>query len=151
MKRVVVTGIGAVSPVGNSAEETWQALTAGKNGIDKITAFDSADTKITLAAELKGFDISKYIDPKAAKRMDKFSHYAIAAAYMAYEDAGLNAFTSEKDHKENTATIVGSGIGGLNTIEEQVTKMAKSGHQGYPPSLFPPASPTWQRPMYPWS
>ena len=137
MKRVVVTGIGAVSPVGNSAEETWQALTAGKNGIDKITAFDSADTKITLAAELKGFDISKYIDPKAAKRMDKFSHYAIAAAYMAYEDAGLNTFTSEKDHKENTATIVGSGIGGLITIEEQVTKMAKSGPSRVSPFFIP--------------
>ncbi len=137
MKRVVVTGMGCVSPVGNTAEETWEALIKGKNGIDKITAFDSADTKITLAAELKNFDISKYIDPKAAKRMDKFSQYAIAAAYMAYEDSGLGAFESEEDHKENTATIVGSGIGGLITIEEQITKMAKSGPSRISPFFIP--------------
>lgn len=137
MKRVVVTGIGAVSPVGNSAQETWEALINGVNGIDKITAFDSTDTKITLAAELKGFEIGKYIDPKAAKRLDKFSHYAIAAGYMAYEDSGLNAYESAEDHKENTATIIGSGIGGLITIEEQITKMAKSGPSRVSPFFIP--------------
>lgn len=137
MKRVVVTGIGAVSPVGNTAEETWQALLGGQNGIDTITAFDSADTKIALAAEVKAFDITKYIDDKAAKRMDKFSHYAIAAGYMAYADAGLDTYESAENHKENTATIVGSGIGGLITIEEQITKMAKSGPSRVSPFFIP--------------
>lgn len=137
MKRVVVTGMGLVSPVGNNAQDTWQALINGKNGIDQITAFDASDTKITLAAELKDFDISQYIDPKAAKRMDKFSQYAIAAAYMAYADAGLDTYETDDNHKENTATVVGSGIGGLITIEDQVTRMAKSGPSRVSPFFIP--------------
>lgn len=135
MKRVVVTGIGALSPIGNSAEDMWNAMLEGKNGIGKITKFDAESAKISVAAELKNFDIGEYIDPKAAKRLDPFSHYAIAAATMAYQDAGLENF--DPNHKLNTAVIVGSGIGGLQTIEEQITKMAKSGASRISPFFIP--------------
>ncbi len=135
MKRVVVTGIGALSPIGNTAEEMWESMLAGKNGIAKITRFDAEPTKITVAAELKGFDIGQFIDAKAAKRIDTFSHYAIAAAMMAYKDAGLDNF--DPSHKENTATIMGSGIGGLQTIEEQVCKMASAGPGRISPFFIP--------------
>lgn len=136
MKRVVVTGIGALSPIGNTAQEMWEAMLSGKSGIGKITRFDAEPTKISLAAEVKNFDVGKYIDPKAAKRLDQFSHYAIAAATMAYEDSGLSDF-QEYDHKENTATIIGSGIGGLQTIEEQLEKMVKSGASRISPFFIP--------------
>lgn len=136
MKRVVVTGIGALSPIGNTADEMWQSMLAGKSGIGPITKFDAAPTKIAFAAEVKGFDVGKYIDPKAAKRLDQFSHYAIAAATMAYEDSALASYDAY-DHKENTATVIGSGIGGLQTIEEQIEKMAKSGPARISPFFIP--------------
>ncbi|MDO5096256.1 MAG: beta-ketoacyl-ACP synthase II [Peptostreptococcaceae bacterium] len=134
MKRVVVTGIGALSPIGNTAEEMWSAMLKGTNGIAKITRFDAEPTKISVAAELKNFDVSKYIDPKAAKRLDPFSHYAIAAAQMAFEDSKLD---SEGAYKENTAVIIGSGIGGLQTIEEQIGKLTTAGPARVSPFFIP--------------
>ncbi len=134
MKRVVVTGIGALSPIGNTAEEMWSAMLKGINGIAKITRFDAEPTKISVAAELKNFDVSKYIDPKAAKRLDPFSHYAIAAAQMAFEDSKLD---SEGAYKENTAVIIGSGIGGLQTIEEQIGKLTTAGPARVSPFFIP--------------
>ncbi|MDO4711033.1 MAG: beta-ketoacyl-ACP synthase II [Peptostreptococcaceae bacterium] len=136
MKRVVVTGIGALSPIGNTADEMWQSMLQGKSGIGPITRFDAEPTKISFAAEVKGFDVGRYIDPKAAKRLDRFSHYAIAAATMAYQDSGLAGYDAY-DHKENTATIIGSGIGGLQTIEEQIEKMVRSGPSRISPFFIP--------------
>lgn len=135
MKRVVVTGIGALSPIGNTAQEMWDAMIKGTNGITKITRFDATPTKISVAAEVKGFDISQYIDAKEAKRLDPFSHYAIAAARMAYQSAGLEKETDE--YKENTAVIIGSGIGGLQTIEEQIGKLKTAGASRVSPFFIP--------------
>ncbi len=136
MKRVVITGIGALSPIGNSAGEMWEAMVSGKNGIAPITKFDPSPAKITVAAELKGFDIGRYIDAKAAKRLDEFSHYAIASAKMAYDDAGLRDYDAY-DHKENTAVVIGSGIGGMKTIEEQISKLATAGASRVSPFFIP--------------
>ena len=89
MRRVVVTGMGCVSPVGNSADETWEAIKAGKSGIGLITRYDATPFKVKYAAEVKDFDASKYMDPKAARKMAMFSKLAVAAAKMALDDSNL--------------------------------------------------------------
>ncbi len=114
MRRVVVTGLGAVTPLGVSVRSTWDAILAGTSGVGPITRFDAKDFSTTIAAEVKGFDPERFIDRKEIKRMDPFIHYAMAAAHMAMEDAGLviDAALAPK-----AGVYMGSGLGGLSTLE----------------------------------
>ena len=119
-RRVVVTGLGAVTPIGNTADEFWNGIKEGKVGIGEITKFDTTDYKVKLAAEVKEFDAKEHMDAKAAKRMEPFAQYAVAAAKEAYEDAGLDM---EKEDPYRAGVIVGSGIGSLETVEREYTKI----------------------------
>jgi len=114
MRRVVVTGLGAVTPLGVDVRSTWDAVLAGTSGVGPITRFDAKDFSTTIAAEVKGFDPERFIDRKEIKRMDPFIHYAMAAAHMAMEDAGLviDAALGPK-----VGVYMGSGLGGLSTLE----------------------------------
>ncbi len=114
MRRVVVTGLGAITPLGIGVRTTWDAILAGKSGVGQITRFDAKDFATTIAAEVKGFDPDRFIDKKEAKRMDPFIHYAMAAAHMAMEDAGL---TIDATLAPKTGVYMGSGLGGLSTLE----------------------------------
>ena len=134
MKRVVITGLGAISPVGNDAESTWNGLVSGTNGIDNIALFDTSKIKVKLAAEVKDFDCTKYIDSKVAKRMDRFTQLAVCASKMAYEDSNLN---DENFDKEDARVVVGSGIGGLGTIQEQIEKSTLKGPSRISPFFIP--------------
>lgn len=134
MNRVVITGMGAVTPVGNSVDTYWESLKAGKNGITKITRFDASETGITIAAELKDFDATQYMPRKETKRTDLFSQYGIAAAVQAMEDSQLD---TEKIDVDRFGVIVSSGIGGMNTIQEQVIKMHEKGPQRVAPFFVP--------------
>lgn len=136
MKRVVITGIGTISPIGNDTSSTWEAMKNGVNGIDQITLFDSSRSKVSLAGEVKNFDYSPYIDPKAGKRMDRFSQFAICSARMAYENSGLNENNFEK---ENVKVVLGCGIGGLTTIENQISLLANKGPARISPFFIPSA------------
>ena len=119
-RRVVVTGLGAVTPIGNTVPEFWEGIRAGKIGIGEITKFDTADYKVKLAAEVKDFNAGERMDVKASKRMEAFSQYAAAAAKEALADSGIEM--SEED-PFRAGVIVGSGIGSLNTVEAEYTKI----------------------------
>ena len=123
-RRVVVTGLGAVTPIGNNVEDFWAGIREGKVGIGPITKFDTTDYKVKIAAEVKDFNAKDHMDPRAARRMDPFCQYAVTAAKEAFEDAGLDM---EKEDADRVGVIVGSGVGGLMTMEEQVTKMNDRG------------------------
>ena len=127
-KRVVVTGLGAVSPVGNDVESCWKSLLAGKSGIGPVTKFDATGYRCMIAGEVKGLDTEAIIGPKEAKRLDLFCHYAVVASDEALAQAGL---TEAKGIDETRAgVIVSSGIGGLTTIEEQIRSLAEKGPRG---------------------
>ena len=134
MNRVVITGMGAVTPIGNSVDAFWESLKAGKNGVTEITRFDASETGVTLAAELKDFDATVYMPKKETKRTDLFSQYGIAAAVQAMENSGLD---TEKIDVDRFGVIVSSGIGGMNTIQEQVIKMHDRGPQRVAPFFVP--------------
>ncbi len=119
-RRVVVTGLGAVTPIGNTVEEFWANIKAGTVGIGVITRFDTSEYKVKLAAEVKEFDASQRMDRKAAKRMELFSQYAVAAAKEALEDSGIQM---EKEDAFRAGVIVGSGIGSLSTVESEYEKI----------------------------
>ena len=114
--RVVVTGIGMVTPVGNDTASAWQALCEGRSGVGPITHFDATGYETRIAAELKGFDVSPYMDRKEARRNDRFVHYAMAAAKQALADSGIEI---TEEHADDFGVIIGSGIGGLNSCQEQ--------------------------------
>lgn len=133
-RRVVVTGLGAVTPIGNTVDEFWEGIKAGKVGIGEITRFDTADYKVKLAAEVKGFVAKERMDFKAAKRMELFSQYAVAAAKEAYEDAGLEI---EKEDPFRAGVIVGSGIGSLQTVEKEYEKILSRGPGRVNPLMVP--------------
>lgn len=133
-RRVVVTGLGAVTPIGNTVDEFWDGIKAGKVGIGEITRFDTADYKVKLAAEVKGFVAKERMDFKAAKRMELFSQYAVAAAKEAYEDAGLEI---EKEDPFRAGVIVGSGIGSLQTVEKEYEKILSRGPGRVNPLMVP--------------
>ena len=109
-RRVVVTGLGVISPIGNGIEEFWNGILENKVGIDTITRFDTTDYKAKLAAEVKNFDAKKYMDAKAAKRMELFCQYGVAAAKEAFSSAGLNM---EKEDPYRIGISVGCGVGSL--------------------------------------
>lgn len=133
-RRVVVTGLGAVTPIGNTVEEFWSGIKEGKVGIGEITKFDTADYKVKLAAEVKGFQAKERMDAKTAKRMEPFAQYAVAAAKEAYEDSGLDI---EKEDAFRAGVIVGSGIGSLETVEREYTKIQTRGPGKVHPLMVP--------------
>lgn len=133
-RRVVVTGLGAVTPIGNTVEEFWSGIKEGKVGIGEITRFDTADYKVKLAAEVKGFNAKERMDAKAAKRMEPFAQYAVAAAKEAFEDSGLDM---EKEDPFRAGVIVGSGIGSLETVEREYTKIQTKGPGKVHPLMVP--------------
>src|SRR5512145_1816883 len=118
-RRVVVTGLGCISPVGNTVADAWTNLLAGRSGIDLITKFDASTFACKIAGEVKGFELDKYIGSKEARTMDTFIHYGIAAAVQAVEDSGLPTGESLNDDLAvRIGCLIGSGIGGLPLIED---------------------------------
>ena len=134
-RRVVITGLGQVSPVGNDVPSAWQNLLAGKSGISKITRFDASDIACQIAGEVKDFDVTQYIPPKEARRMDAFIHYGIAGAMQAIADARLDEF-AELD-KDRVGVNIGSGIGGLPAIEATANTVAAGGARKINPFFIP--------------
>lgn len=133
-RRVVVTGMGAVTPIGNKVDDFWDNVKNGVVGIDQITKFDTTNYKVTLAGEVKEFDAKKCIDVKAAKRMEPFSQYAVAAAKEAFDQAGL-CMKSEDPYR--IGTIFGSGIGGLQVAEREYEKIITKGPSRVNPLMVP--------------
>lgn len=133
-RRVVVTGLGAVTPIGNTVPEFWQGIREGRVGIGEITRFDTESFKVKLAAEVRNFDAAERMDPKAAKRMERFSQYAVAAAKEAFADADLHL---EEEDPFRAGVIVGSGIGSLETVESEYTKILKGNVKRVAPLMVP--------------
>jgi len=135
MRRVVITGMGAITPLGNNVETFWNNLTAGQSGASQITHFDATKFKTRFACEVKGFEVDKYLDRKDARKTDPVTHYAIAAVDEALKSSGLLA--SEVDRNE-VGIIWGSGIGGMNTFEEQMIEFGKGdGSPRFNPFFIP--------------
>ncbi|HWN04840.1 MAG TPA: beta-ketoacyl-ACP synthase II [Candidatus Dormibacteraeota bacterium] len=134
LRRVVITGVGAVTPVGNSAEEFWAALIQGKSGIGPITRFDASPLPTKIAGELKGFDPLRYMDKKDDRKFDPFLKYALACAAMAVEDAGLNV---ERVDRTRFGVLVGSGIGGITTLLESHKILLEKGPDRVSPFFIP--------------
>ncbi|WP_200905805.1 beta-ketoacyl-ACP synthase II [Caloranaerobacter sp. TR13] len=134
MKRVVITGIGIISPIGIGIEEFWSSIKEGKNGVDYITRFDTEGYSTKIAAEVKDFKPEDYMDKKESKRMDRFTQFAVAASKLAVEDAQLNL---DSINKERFGVIIGSGVGGLATLEEQHEKLLKKGPKRISPFFIP--------------
>ena len=133
-RRVVVTGLGAVTPIGNSVDDFWTSVKAGKIGFDHITKFDTTDYKCHIAAELKDFNPQDFMDRKAAKRMEPFSQYAVAAAKQAIDDSGLDI---EKEDPYMVGCAIGSGIGSLQAMERETQKLYEKGPNRVNPLLVP--------------
>lgn len=133
-RRVVVTGLGCVSPVGNTAESSWQAITAGRSGIANITRFDASGLSVHFAGEVKGFNIEDYVAAKEARHMDVFIHYGIAAGLQALDDCGL---VIDEVNAERVGVMVGSGIGGLPMIEDTHTDYTNRGARRISPFFVP--------------
>lgn len=134
MRRVVVTGLGAITPIGNSVPEFWQSIKNNKVGIDEISGFDTTEYKAHLAAEVKGFNAADVMDFKSAKRMEKFSQYAVAASIEALKDSGLEL---EKEDPYMVGVSVGSGIGSLSVMESNHQKLLEKGPSRINPLLVP--------------
>ena len=128
--RVVVTGLGVVTPIGVGLEEFWKGLKEGRNGISRITQFDPSDFRSQMAAEVKNFDPEEWIDGKSVGRMDRFIHFGMASSAMAIKDAGLNSFAFDGNR---AGVIIGSGIGGAYTIQDGYSKL----HEKGPKSISP--------------
>jgi 3-oxoacyl-[acyl-carrier-protein] synthase II len=133
-RRVVVTGIGVVSPVGVGTEETWAALVAGKSGVGPITLFDASTFPTRIAAEVKDFDPGKFMDRKEVRRNDRFIHFALAAGDMAVRDSGLDM---AKEDPERVGCIVGAGLGGLRVIEDEHSVFLEKGVKRIGPFFIP--------------
>lgn len=133
-RRVVVTGIGAVTPLGNDIETTWSSIKEGKSGVGMLTRLDASQFAAKVAAEVKDFDIEKYIERKEARKMDRFTHYALAASIMAVEDANL---TITEEVGLRTGVWIGSGIGGMETYENQFRTFLEKGARRVSPFFVP--------------
>ena len=133
-RRVVVTGLGAVTPIGNNVDDFWASVKAGKIGFDHITKFDTTDYKCHIAAELKDFNPQDFMDRKAAKRMEPFSQYAVAAAKQAIDDSGLDI---EKEDPYMVGCAIGSGIGSLSCVEQNYDKIQTKGPARVNPLMVP--------------
>ena len=132
--RVVLTGVGVISPIGSGKDVFWEALLTGKNGIGRITRFDPADCASQIAGEVKDFDPTAFIDRKEAKRMDRYTQFAVAASKMAVEDAGLDLAAEDRDR---IGTYIGSGVGGIDTLHEQYKKLFDKGPHFISPFFIP--------------
>jgi len=128
--RVVVTGLGVISPIGLGVEAFWEGLVNGRNGVSRITRFDPTDYRSHMGAEVHDFDPEEWIDKKSIMRMDRFMHFGLAASSMALKDAGLNTYDYDK---ERTGVIIGSGIGGATTIEDGYDKLSQKGPKALSP------------------
>lgn len=133
-RRVVVTGLGAVTPIGNTADLFWEACKEGKIGIGPITKFDTSDYKVKLAAEVKNFDPKEYMDVKTARRMEAFCQFAVAAARQAWEDSGI---CMEKEDPWRIGISIGSGIGSLQAMEREHARLLAGGPKRVSPMLVP--------------
>ena len=134
-ERIVITGIGVVSPFGDGIVPFWDAVKNGKNGIDKISLFDASELNCQVAAECKGFDPNLYMDPKEAKRSDRYTHFAVAASKLAMQDAGLE--TGVNIAPERFGVLIGSGVGGMDTIEKQSRAFVERGPRRVSPFMIP--------------
>jgi 3-oxoacyl-[acyl-carrier-protein] synthase II len=132
-RRVVVTGLGVVSPLGNDVDTFWRRLVAGDSAVGEITRFDTSGYRVHIAAEVKDFEPQDFIDKRKVRRLDLFSRYAVAAARMAADDAGLGAFPQA----ERVGAVVGSGVGGLQTLQSEVQRMIELGPDRTNPLLVP--------------
>lgn len=133
-RRVVITGVGPVTPIGTGKETFWNNLIAGKSGVGIITRFDPTDFDVKIAGEVKNFEYADYMDKKEGKRMDRVTHFAVAAAKLAVEDAKLDL---EKINQVRAGVCVGSGIGGIETFVEQTTKFVEKGPSKISPFFIP--------------
>ena len=133
-RRVVITGLGAITPIGNNVEDFWKGIKEGKCGIDEITHFDTTNYKVKLAAEVKGFNPEEHFDRRGAKRLDTFSQFAIVAAKEAWKDSKLD---KEKEDMERVGVILGSGIGGLETMEKEMSNLHEKGPDRVSPMFIP--------------
>lgn len=133
-RRVVITGLGIVSPVGNTVQETWENIVAGKSGIGPITRFDASSFKSRIAGEVKGFDVAAYLAPKEARRMDVFIHYGMAAGIQAIKDSGLEV---TPENATRIGVNIGSGIGGLPMIEDTHNDFLGGGPRKISPFFIP--------------
>lgn len=133
-KRVVITGLGAITPIGIGTGNFWQALIAGKSGIDRISRFDPSEYTTQIAGEVKGFEPAQYIDKKEAKRMDRCTQFAIAAAKMAFEDSGI---VLDQEDRSRIGTLIGTGIGGIDTLHDQYKTLFDKGPGRISPFFVP--------------
>ncbi|MGH8640930.1 MAG: beta-ketoacyl-ACP synthase II, partial [Burkholderiales bacterium] len=133
-RRVVVTGLGIVSPVGVGVPEAWNSILAGKSGITRITRFDPSSFPSQIAGEVKGFDPAKYVSPKEVRRFDTFIHYGLAAAMESIKDSGLDF---DREQREQVGVCIGSGIGGLPLIEETHKAVLAGGPRKISPFFIP--------------
>lgn len=134
MNRVVITGVGIISPLGTGKEKFWTSLVSGKSGINPVTRFPAAEFPTRIAGEVKDFQVEDYLDRREAKRMDRFAQYAVAASRMAVADAGLNL---EDEDPERIGVIFGTGIGGIETLEEQHQILLEKGPNRVSPFFVP--------------
>lgn len=134
MKKVVITGLGIVSPIGHTLETYWDSLVNGRNGFGPITHFDPSNSECKIAGQIKDYDVTQFVDRKRARRMDLFTQYAIGAAHMAMKDANLDPKSVDP---ERAGVIVGSGIGGLPSIENQHSVLLEKGPKRVTPFLIP--------------
>lgn len=133
-RRVVITGLGAVTPIGNTAGEFWKSLLAGKSGVGPITRFDTSSVPVKIAAEVKGFNPEQYLDPKAAHRMARFSHFAVATAKQALEDSG---YVINEGNTENVAVVFNTGGGGMDLMQEASMLIHERGPRAITPFILP--------------
>ncbi|MDO6388267.1 MULTISPECIES: beta-ketoacyl-ACP synthase II [unclassified Uliginosibacterium] len=133
-RRVVVTGLGIISPVGNTVASAWDSIINGRSGIDRVTRFDASSLTTQIAGEVKGFDVANYLSPKEARRFDTFIHYGLAAAMDAIKDAGI---TEKPANAERIGVCIGSGIGGLPLIEDTMHAIAAGGARKISPFFVP--------------
>jgi 3-oxoacyl-[acyl-carrier-protein] synthase II len=136
-RRVVITGLGAITPIGNNVCELWDGIKEGKCGIDDITLFDTSNSKVKIAAEVKNFNPEEHFDRRNVKRLDRFSHFAIVAAREAMKDSGLDV---EKIDKTRFGVAISSGIGGLKTIEDNNETLNEKAPDRVSPMFIPMAT-----------
>ena len=134
MRRIVITGLGCVTPIGIGKENFWEATKAGKSGVAPISRFDTRDFTTTIAAEVKDFNPEDYLDKREARRMDRFTQYSVVAAKLAIEDGDIDL---EKLDRDNIGVILGTGIGGLETFEREHKKLLERGPKRVSPMLIP--------------
>ncbi len=133
-RRVVITGLGAVTPIGNTTEEFWRNLIAGKSGISYITRFDITNSPVKIAGEVKGFNADEYIEPKAARRMARFAHYAVAVAKQALDDSG---YVITEENSDDVAVVMATGGGGLDVMQEASLIVRDKGMRSVTPMVLP--------------